>query len=95
LNVKRNFECPATGTACEKKTCKRGFCQIEERERHEWEMQERERQERERQERAPQEIDWDEIVRGAIERWDRMTEEQKAAFAAKVNRRRFKSRRLH
>jgi len=42
----RNLECPATGTACEDGTCKRGLCQIEERKRHEWEMQERERQER-------------------------------------------------
>jgi hypothetical protein len=90
MNVKRNFECPATGTACEDGSCKSGFCQIEEREQQLLEMQERERQER-----APQEIDWDEIVRGAIERWDRMTEEQKAAFAARVNRRRGKSRRLH
>jgi hypothetical protein len=53
-------------------------------------MQERERQERKR----AQEIDWDEIVRGASERWDRMTEEQKAAFAAK-HRRRVKSFVLH
>jgi hypothetical protein len=43
--VKRNFECPATGTACEKKTCKRGLCQIEEREQKLWEREERGRQE--------------------------------------------------
>ena len=41
----RNFECPATGTVCEKKTCKRGLCQIEEREQQLWEREERGRQE--------------------------------------------------
>jgi hypothetical protein len=90
MSVKRNFECPATGTACEKKTCKKGLCQIEERERHEWEMQERERQERDRQK-----IDWDEIVRGASERWRRMTKEQRASFAARRYPRRVKSVPLH
>ena len=40
--MKRNFECSATGTACEKKTCKRGLCQIEEREQEDWERQKRE-----------------------------------------------------
>jgi hypothetical protein len=88
----RNLECPATGTACEDGACKRGLCQIEERERQLLEMQERERQERERDR---QEIDWDEIVRRASERWRRMTKEQQAAFAARLNRRRVKSIPLH
>jgi len=39
--VKRNFECPATGTAWRDGTCKRGLCKIEV-----WERQEQERLER-------------------------------------------------
>jgi hypothetical protein len=46
MNVKRNFECRTTGTAYEKKTCKRRLCQIEERERQEQEKLERVEQER-------------------------------------------------
>jgi hypothetical protein len=69
MNVKRNFECPATGTACEKKTCKRGFCQIEEREWQVWQRQEREEQER--LERAKQHPALAAIVERLIEKLKR------------------------
>ena len=91
MNVKRNFECPETGAACEDGSCKRSLCQIQRRERQEWEMQERERQERERH----QEIDWNEIVRSCSERWRRMTKEQRDSFVARRYPRRTKSISLH